>query len=354
MLMQTERTTTTRRTTMLSATLIAGALFAGAAAAADSCTFTPTDPTPAPGPTTITLPADQANHPQYDTEWWFLIGTVKSGDRAFGVEINIARFANSISQSYVKIADVKGDKNHAEVIMYPMSELKTSDAEFSAALPNAKMSGTLDNIKATGKLADGSGTLDLTVSQKGPPLVVFGTGRQDLGGFVTNYYALTNLETKGTLTLNGETFEVAGKLWMDHEYGGWGKHVTWSWTGTQLDNGVSIMAFTAEGTEADKPQSGVATILMPDGKEYFEPVTMTPRNPTWKSEATGETYFTAWTLTIPGHNSCLDIVSSPAAQEFVFQAMGKTAGGVYEAVSTISGTWDGKPIAGQSWNEQAK
>ncbi len=338
-------------------TAVAAAVLIGLSAcpvtAAGSCSFTPTDPKPAPGPSTIKLPADQANHPEVDTEWWFLIGTLKSGDRSFGVEVNIARFANALAQSYVKIADVKGGKNHAEVQNDPISVLKTSNTEFSAELPNAKMSGPLDAITVSARLPDGA--IELTLSQKGPPLVVFGTGREDLGGFITNYYALTNLAAKGTLTLDGQSFEVSGLLWMDHEYGGWGKHVTWSWTGTQLDNGVSIMAFTSEATEVDKPQPGLATILMPDGSEYLEAVTMTPRSPAWKSETTGQVYFTAWTLAIPGHNACLDLVSSPEDQEFIVPAIGKIVQpfGVYEAVSTISGTWDGQPVAGQSWNEQA-
>jgi predicted secreted hydrolase len=329
------------------------ALSAGAADAAGSCTFSPAEPKPAPGPSTITLPADQANHPGVDTEWWFLIGTLKSGDRVFGVEVNIARFANALAQSYVKITDVSGGKNHAEVLNYPISVLKTSNTDFSAELPNAKMAGPLDAIAVSGKLPDGA--IELSLSQSGPPLVVFGTGREDLGGFITNYYSLTNLAAKGTLTLDGQSFEASGTLWMDHQYGGWGKHVTWAWTGTQLENGVSIMAFTAAPTEVDKPQSGLATILLPDGKEFLEQVTMTPRSPSWTSETTGQVYFTAWTLAIPGHNACLDIFSSPADQEFIVPAIGKVVQpfGVYEAVSTATGTWDRQPIAGQSWNEQA-
>ena len=231
---------------LFGAAIIGVALLTGPGAAqagdAASCTFTPTKPTPAPGPSTINLPADQAARP-VDVEWWFLIGTVKSGDRSFGVEINIARFGDVISQTYVKIADVAGGRNYAEVINYPASALKTSTTEFSATLPTATMSGPLDNMKASGKLPDG--TIDLTLSQKGPPLVVFGTGRADLGGFVSNYYALTNIAAKGTLSFNGQSFDVIGLLWMDHQYGGWGSHVTWGWTGTQLDNGVSIMAFTS-------------------------------------------------------------------------------------------------------------
>ena len=91
-----------------------------------------------------------------------------------------------------------------------------------------------------------------------------------------------------------------------------------------------------------------------DGSEFFEAVIMTPRAPTFTSDKSGNVYFTKWTLAIPGHNACLSITSAPADQEFIIPGLGKlNNNSVYEAVSTVGGTWDGKPVGGQSWNEQA-
>ena len=215
----------------------------GAAQAADAtCQFTPTKPTPAPGPSIFKLPRDQWNHPNVPTEWWFLIGTLKSADKTFGFEVNIPRFGNILAQSWVMISDVDADEHYQEVLTYPMSTLKTSATEFLAEMPNARMSGPLDNMTVVATLPDGK--IELTLNSKGPPLSVWGTGVHDTGQFTTNYYSLTDLQAKGTITLKGQAHDVTGVVWMDHEYGGWGASVKWYWQSMILDNGVRIMGFT--------------------------------------------------------------------------------------------------------------
>ena len=147
---------------------------------------------------------------------------------------------------------------------------------------------------------------------------------------------------------------MIGLLWMDHQYGGWGSHVTWGWTGTQLDNGVSIMAFTTAPNAADKPQPGIGTILMPDGAEFFEPVTMTPRNPTLTEREDRKCLFHQVDARHPRPQRLPDHHQRARRAGIPHPRVAKlNNSSVYEAVSTVSGTWDGKPIAGQSWNEQA-
>lgn len=341
---------------LLAAGLMLAALFLshGAARADESCSFTPTKPTVAPGPTIIKLPADQANHPKVDTEWWYYVGTLKAPDRTFGVEINISRFGNAVATSWVTISDVTGDAHYQAVLNYPMATLKTSADTFIAELPTISMSGPLDAMHVTATLAEGS--IDLTVANEGPPLSVWGTGWHDTGKFITNYYSLTNLQAKGTLTLNGTAYDVSGLLWMDHEYGGWGRNLKWAWQNMQLDNGVRIMAFTVGGFPSvdGQPREGTANVQMPDGTLYLEPITMTPRKPSWTSDVTKNEYFLKWTTAIPGLNACLSLTSAPANQEFIIPAMGKMVpqSGIYEGVSTVEGTFDGKPVAGQGWSEQ--
>ena len=343
---------------LFGAAIIGVALLAGPGAAqagdAASCDFTPTKPTPAPGPSIFKLPQDQYNHPDVPTEWWFLIGTLKSADKTFGFEVNIPRFGNILAQSWVMISDVDADEHYQQVLTYPMSQLKTSATEFLAEMPNAKMSGPLDNMAVVATLPDGK--IELTLNSKGPPLSVWGTGVHDTGKFITNYYSLTDLAAKGTITLKGQSHDVTGVVWMDHEYGGWGASVKWYWQSMILDNGVRIMGFTGATPEipVDKPLDGTATIQMPDGSEYLEPITMTPHEPIWTSETTGNRYFIKWTMAIPGFNACLNLTSKPAKQEFIIPAFGKLApqSGIFEGVSTATGAFDGKPVAGTAWSEQ--
>ena len=38
-------------------------------------------------------------------------------------------------------------------------------------------------------------------------------------GGASHYYSLTRMPTRGSLTIDGERFEVEGLSWMDHEFG---------------------------------------------------------------------------------------------------------------------------------------
>ena len=70
--------------------------------------------------------------------------------------------------------------------------------------------------------ADGDLAIALTVVPD-KPLVVHGTGgisrKGTENGQSSHYYSWTNLATRGSLTIGGESFDVAGTSWMDHEFG---------------------------------------------------------------------------------------------------------------------------------------
>jgi hypothetical protein len=55
----------------------------------------------------IFLPADQYLHRGAPTEWWWHVGTLQSGDRIFGFEINAAAFSDrGYAFSQIMLTDV--------------------------------------------------------------------------------------------------------------------------------------------------------------------------------------------------------------------------------------------------------
>jgi predicted secreted hydrolase len=60
------------------------------------------------------------------------------------------------------------------------------------------------------------------------------------------YYSEPQLETSGTLALQGRRYDVAGRAWLDHE---WSEEVLdpsavgWDWIGMNLDDGSALTAF---------------------------------------------------------------------------------------------------------------
>jgi predicted secreted hydrolase len=67
----------------------------------------------------IFLPADQYLHRGAPSEWWWHTGTLKSGDRIFGFEINTAAYSfQGIAFSQVMLTDVAKTKHYQRTTLY--------------------------------------------------------------------------------------------------------------------------------------------------------------------------------------------------------------------------------------------
>src|SRR4029077_13394156 len=99
--------------------------------------------------------------------------------------------------------------------------------------------GTLDQIQ-----------FDLQLDQQGPPLYVWGTGREDVSDpgqqpVYNYYYSLTHLRASGTIQIGNESFQVEGLTWMDHEYCAFPEGTKWVLQDMQLDDGVHISNYAS-------------------------------------------------------------------------------------------------------------
>jgi predicted secreted hydrolase len=65
------------------------------------------------------MPADQYLHRGAPTEWWWHVGTLKSGDRIFGFEINTAAYSDrGFAFSQVMLTDVANAKHYQRTTLY--------------------------------------------------------------------------------------------------------------------------------------------------------------------------------------------------------------------------------------------
>jgi hypothetical protein len=140
----------------------------------------------------------------------------------------------------------------------------------------------------------------------------------------------------GTITFGGETFDVEGMTWMDHQYGKFGGGtgiVRWILQDMQLDNGWCLSNYvTHDGAlpPLGETQDAIATVQGPDGALYLVPTRMT---------AIGRT--------IPAFDADLYVDTLVDAQEFPVPGAS-----VYEGVAVAEGTFRGKRVRGTAWNEQ--
>jgi predicted secreted hydrolase len=203
-------------------------------------------------------------------------------------------------------------------------------------------------------------SFDLTLSQQGPPFIVWGTGVKPAPGTTgtplqTNnyYYSLTHLQASGSISIDGESFDVTGVTWMDHEYGYFGTStspVKWILQDMQLDDGVSISNYAVidpTTLRLNQATASNATIQRADGITYYVPTVVTPIGRTWLSPASGSTYFLQLQVDIPGFDATLVATSLVDAQEFPV-----TGSSVYEGVAGATGTFEGHEVSGSAWIEQ--
>lgn len=67
----------------------------------------------------VTVPKDMYLHPGAPSEWWWNIGTLRSGDRVFGFEINAAAFpVNGWAFTQIMLTDVQNDKHYQATTVY--------------------------------------------------------------------------------------------------------------------------------------------------------------------------------------------------------------------------------------------
>ncbi len=224
------------------------------------------------------------------------------------------------------------------------------------------------NMAVVTKLTDdATGTevvFDLTMSQKGDPFLVWGTGVSQVlppawGSHLQTgnyYYSLTNVAAAGTITVDGEVFEVTGKTWMDHEYGFFGSAanpVKWLLQNAQLDNGWTLSNHYVLYGPNKKPNPGEpvpceVTLQDPDGQMYLVSGVMIADRP-WISPHSKTQYYLDYQLDIAGFDAVLNFKALVPDQEFPLLPTGS----IYEGIASAEGTFQGKPTSGTGWIEQA-
>lgn len=327
-----------------------------------------------PSDVVLRLPRDMYLHPGAPTEWWWHTGTLRSGDRIFGFEINAASFAESgFGFTQVMLTDVQENRHYQSTTPVlpptfdPATWAESDDTkDWYARLADVSMEAPAEdptrNMTVRALLHDERQdvgvSFDLLLSQVGRPFFVWGTGQNpgSSGGLQTSnfYFSLTRLHASGEIVVAGETFPVTGVTWMDHEYGAFGtpsNPVKWILQDMQFDNGYCISNSGSLGSghtpRLGEPFASDATVQDPNGAMYYVPSSITPSGRTWTSPQTGRTYFMELYVEIPSFDASFVVTSLVDAQEFPVPDSP-----IYEGVATARGTFRSRTVSGTAWNEQ--
>ena len=286
----------------------------------------------------LAFPRDHGAHPDLRTEWWYITGQAVSGEgaraRQFGFQVTFFRSRVEATQglksrfaakqlifAHAAMTDVQGRKLwHDQRIAregFDVAAAATKDADLrlrdwslqrqpakgAPATPGTPPELWLARVQA------GDFALDLRLQPAQPLLLQGDQGLSRKGpdaDQASYYYSLPQLQTRGRISLKGETFDVTGKAWLDHEWSEALLHpdaVGWDWIGMNLLDGSALTAFRLRradgstlwsgGSFRAQSSSGLLTFIASPGEVAFSPQRW------WTSPLSRARYPVEWIVRTP-------------------------------------------------------
>ena len=318
------------------------------------------------------FPRDHFNHPDFQTEWWYYTGNLKSAEgRRFGFELTF--FRQAVSRDPAKIAAW-------EVKDLYLAHLALSDLDGGKFYHSERTNRTGPGIAAVseslGRIWNGnwqiqwqSGDqklsaidprfqLHLTLHPEKPPVIHGENGvsqKAEGPGRASHYISLTLLTATGVIELGSKRFEVTGASWMDHEFFTHqlnSNQTGWDWLSLQLEGRTELMLFNIRRNDGSIDPYSAGTYVDANGNTThlrFGDFTLKPVGEKWTSTLTGAAYPVNWKIAIPKLGLELDANTLLASQELASNS--RIAPNYWEGAIVLTGQRNGQPIGGAGYLE---
>ena len=299
----------------------------------------------------LRFPQDFGAHPAFHTEWWYITGelqTLSLPRRTYGFQITFFRTrvdvaAHSTSRfaakqlvfAHTALSDIgQGRQLHDQGMAregFGLAQAAPTDTDIRLRDWTLQRQGPATQSRYSSHIAARDFTLKLHMTQT-QPLLLQGEGGYSRKGphpeQASHYYSQPQLATQGQIQVQGQTWPVQGKAWLDHE---WSESlldpdaVGWDWIGMNLHDGSALTAFRLRradgralwcGGSVRRPGEPVRS-LGPDEVQF------TPGR-VWVSPATAARYPVSWRLDVAGTR--YEVRARMDAQELDSQS---STGGVY-------------------------
>ena len=318
------------------------------------------------------FPRDHHIHEEFKTEWWYFTGNLTAANgRRFGYQLTffrqgirppaerdpaLSRFVvNDMKFAHFTVTDVAGERFRFD---QKTSRGAFGEAGFDEGERLAWIESWTLRMEEDGAfhlLAEAKDTaIDLQL-RSAKPAAIHGDGgisrKASVEGYASHYYSLTRLATDGQLRIGGETFDVKGESWFDHE---WATNqlapgqIGWDWLSVHFEDGTELMLYQMrlENGAADPSSSG--TLIAADGATRHltsAAFKMTPVD-YWKSDKTSARYPVGWRVEIPDAQIVLDVRAVLKNQELALMPLA-----YWEGAVDVAGTRAGKPLKGRGYLE---
>jgi predicted secreted hydrolase len=317
------------------------------------------------------FPRDHSSHNEYGIEWWYYTGNLQTkAGRRFGYQltffrvgvdrnpVNPSRWAvRDLHMAHFAISDIDRESFHSfERINRAAIGWAGADSA-SYRVWNEDWVARLDGQAHVLKAKDEVYELSLRLDPAKPEVIHGENGISRKGAAVGNashYYSLSRLKTSGSLTIGGESFEVDGLSWMDHEFGTSFLEVEqagWDWFSIQLEDGRDLMVFQIRRSDGSIDTRSSGTLIEADGRTTHIPrdeLRMMPGE-AWRSLVSGASYPTTWTIELPRYGLRLMVRAAMDDQELrTNESTGVT---YWEGSVVIEGVSSEKAVRGRGYLE---
>jgi predicted secreted hydrolase len=318
------------------------------------------------------FPRDHFDHSDFQTEWWYYTGNVKSADgRRFGFELTFFRQGLNRDTARTKPWEVRD--------LY-LAHLALSDLDGGAFYHDERTSragpGLAGISAAAGRIWNGNWQIQwrggeqnlqaveahfelyLTLRSQKPPIIhgENGVSQKASGpGRASHYISLTRLATNGRIVLGTRIFEVAGLAWMDHEFFTHqleSDQIGWDWFSVQLDDNTELMLFRIRRRDGSADPFSAGTFVDAKGATVhlrFSDFVLQPSGDTWTSAVTHAVYPIRWKISVPRLRIELEAQASLPGQELTGQS--KLTPNYWEGAVTFGGRAEPSRVTGVGYLE---
>jgi predicted secreted hydrolase len=326
------------------------------------------------------FPRDHASHPDYKIEWWYYTGNVKTREgRRFGYQLtffrvgiehspaNPSRWAiRDLHMAHLAVSDPTAKRyRFAEKLSRGGPGLAGADThrynvwndDWTAMLDLGEDAGGGRRERHLLRAASAQAAIELVLDPGKPPAINGINGISQKGaqpGNASHYYSMTRMPTRGSISVDGERFEVEGDSWMDHEFGTSflePEQRGWDWFAIQLSDGRELMLYQLRQADNSRDPRSSGTLVDRAGQTTHlanADFTLTQGRAQFKSN-NGAVYPIEWTVTIPSQRIDLKVTTPLSDQELSLER--STGIAYWEGMIDVFGTANGNAVNGYGYLE---
>ena len=225
-------------------------------------------------PRVLVFPQDFGAHPDFRTEWWYLTGWLGDKMQPLGFQLTFFRTrtdvdpanpsvfaAHQLVIAHAAIADpARGSLMVDERIAragFDLAGAASGDTDVKLSGWSLRRDPVTDTYHA--QITARDFMLSFAATPSAPPWLQGEGGLSRKGPDALQasyYYSRPRLKVQAQLRRGGQTQELAGTAWLDHEWSSAAlapDAVGWDWIGMNLDDGSALVAFQIRSQQAGQP-----------------------------------------------------------------------------------------------------